>query len=256
MRYRNCIFDLYGTLVDIQTDEDAPELWTAMADDYTQRGAGYDPAGLRRAFRRAVGEAEREAVRRDVPGGYPEIRYELVFQRLFREKGMNAGRNEIIRIARRFRDLSTVSIRLYDGAAEMLKTLRARGCGVWLLSNAQSVFTAGELERLGLTPLFDGIYLSSDCGVKKPDRRFFDALLRERNIPPDGAVMTGNDGLCDIQGGKGAGLDTIYIRSNLSPDEPEPDADFVLAQMDLGRLLEILLQDSPANGKENGRWNN
>ena len=31
MRFRDCIFDLYGTLVDIRTDEDAPELWEAMA---------------------------------------------------------------------------------------------------------------------------------------------------------------------------------------------------------------------------------
>ena len=31
MRYRNLIFDLYGTLVDIHTDEDAPLVWQKMA---------------------------------------------------------------------------------------------------------------------------------------------------------------------------------------------------------------------------------
>ncbi len=29
--YRNCIFDLYGTLVDIHTDEVKPELWEKLA---------------------------------------------------------------------------------------------------------------------------------------------------------------------------------------------------------------------------------
>ena len=27
MKYKNYIFDLYGTLVDIRTDEDRPEVW-------------------------------------------------------------------------------------------------------------------------------------------------------------------------------------------------------------------------------------
>ena len=71
MRFQNCIFDLYGTLADIRTDEDAPELWTAMTDCYARLGACYSPAGLRLAFRRGVAEAEREAVRRGVPGGFP-----------------------------------------------------------------------------------------------------------------------------------------------------------------------------------------
>ena len=47
MRYRHCIFDLYGTLVDIRTDEDAPGLWAAMADYYRAQGCDYDAAGLR-----------------------------------------------------------------------------------------------------------------------------------------------------------------------------------------------------------------
>ena len=53
--------------------------------------------------------------------------------------------------------------------------------------------------------------------------------------------MIGNDGLCDIKGGQGAGLQTIYLRSNISPDEPLPDADYVLEMVDYDRLLEILL---------------
>ena len=31
MRYRHCIFDLYGTLVDIRTDERSPRLWVRQS---------------------------------------------------------------------------------------------------------------------------------------------------------------------------------------------------------------------------------
>lgn len=242
MRYPHCIFDLYGTLVDIHTDEDAPGLWSAMAAYYRERGAAYEAAELHRAYLRLVGEAESKAapLRQDAHEAHPEIQIEQVFQRLFLEKGVTAGLPQAVQTGRRFRELSTEYIRLYGGAKELLGALRQQGCKLWLLSNAQAIFTRWELEQLGLADCFDGIYLSSDYGVKKPDRRFFDLLLRERGIDPNTAVMVGNDGICDIQGGRGAGLATVYIRSNLSPDEPPPPADYVLEEMDLGRVRQLL----------------
>ena len=242
MRYHHCIFDLYGTLVDIHTNEDSPALWRSMAEWYSQQGAAYRPEELHRAYLRAVAQAGGLSGG-DTHEGYPEIRLDLVFQELFRKKGADTGVEQAIRAGRRFRELSTEYIRLYSGARELLGALRERGCGVWLLSNAQSIFTSWELERLGVAECFDGIYLSSDCGVKKPDRRFFQTLLRERQIAPETAVMIGNDGVCDIQGGRAVGLDTFYIRSNLSPCGPEPDADYVLDQIDLDRVRRILLEE-------------
>lgn len=246
MKYQNCVFDLYGTLVDIRTDEESPELWETMAAYYAQQGAVWQPDSLHSAYRHLIQTAESEKsgtpLRQDTHEAHPEIQIELVFQRLFLEKGVDADLDQAVQAGRRFRELSTRYIRLYDRAEELLATLRGQGCGVWLLSNAQAIFTRWELERLGIIPLFDGIYLSSDYGVKKPDRRFFEVLLRERGIDPRRAVMVGNDGVCDIQGGRNAGLDTVYIRSNISPDEPPPDASYALEQMDLKRVLAILTE--------------
>ena len=39
MRFNNCVFDFYGTLADIRTDEEKPELWEEMAELYASRGA-------------------------------------------------------------------------------------------------------------------------------------------------------------------------------------------------------------------------
>ena len=52
--------------------------------------------------------------------------------------------------------------------------------------------------------------------------------------------MVGNDGLCDIAGAKQAGLATLYVRSNLSPEEPLPPADLVLPAMDMARMGAML----------------
>lgn len=241
MKYQNCIFDLYGTLVDIHTEEQSPRLWSYMAGYYSHCGAPWRPDELRRAYFCQVGELEggmSSGV--DAHEAHPEIQIERVFQRLYQEKGVDADLELAIRTGLAFREQSTEYLRLYDGAADLLRELRDKGCGVWLLSNAQGIFTRRELGQLGLDSLFDGICLSSDYGCKKPDPRFFRALLQERAIPPESAVMVGNDGACDIRGAQAVGLSTVYIRSNLSPAEPPPDADHVLEEMDLRQVLAVL----------------
>lgn len=243
MRYQDCIFDLYGTLVDIHTDEERPELWERLAARYRDHGAAYAPEELRSAYFQTVRQMESgtEPLRNDAHEAHPEIQIEYVFQALYRRKGVDADLDLSVHTGERFREYSLDHIRLYDGAAELLKALRADGRRVWLLSNAQHIFTAYELKALGIEPLFDGIYLSSDYGCKKPDRRFFDILLKERGIDPENAIMIGNDGVCDIQGARTAGLSTLYIRSDISPREPLPEADYVLEEMDLDRVRRILL---------------
>lgn len=241
MDWQNCIFDLYGTLVDIRTDEKSPRLWVRMAEAYRRRGALYQPGELRDAYFRTVRELEgADPLRQDAHEAHPEIQIEQVFRRLYTDKGVDADEGLSVRTGLAFRRYSTEYLRPYPWAAELLRALRAQGRGVWLLSNAQGIFTRQELKQLGLDSLFDGVYLSSDYGFKKPDPRFFQVLLQGRAIAPDSAVMVGNDGTCDIAGARAVGLSTIYIRSNISPEEPLPQASHVLEGMDLRRVGSIL----------------
>lgn len=251
MNCQTCIFDLYGTLVDIHTDERSPQLWAHMAEVYRRSGALYQPDELRAAYFRLLAEMERSKSSPDQNAheAHPEIQIEQVFQGLYLEKAANADSGLAIRTALAFRRHSTEYLRLYPGAAELLRGLRAGGRGVYLLSNAQSIFTREELKQLGLDSLFDGVYLSSDYGFKKPDPRFFHALLREQGIAPECSVMVGNDGVCDIEGARAVGLSTIYIHSNLSPWEPLPQADYVLGTMDLRQVADILGLPPMANQK-------
>ena len=55
---RNFIFDFYGTLVDIQTDENKPELWQKMAEMYSVYGADYSPEELKDAYQTACRQEE------------------------------------------------------------------------------------------------------------------------------------------------------------------------------------------------------
>lgn len=241
--YDTCIFDLYGTLVDIRTDENKEELWEKLSLFYAFYGAFYTPEELARSYKRLTGEmtAGHEELRRDSHEAFPEIRIEEVFRALFEEKGIAPDESLVRHAGQFFRILSMEFIRLYDGTEEMLSAVKESGRKIYLLSNAQRIFTEYEMNALGITKYFDGIFISSDEGCKKPDLKFFRKLIDTCGIAPERAVMVGNDGICDIEGAKRAGLGTVYVHSDISPAEDAPDADYVLPQMDMEQIRKILL---------------
>ena len=243
--YETCIFDLYGTLVDIRTDENKKELWDRLALFYAFYGADYTPDELHLAYDRLTKEmsAGKGGIRKDTHEAYPEIRIEEVFRALFQEKGVDADEVLARHAGQFFRILSMEHLKLYDGTEEMLSALRKRGKKIYLLSNAQQIFTEYEMNALKIIPYFDGIFISSEHGCKKPDTEFFEKLIRTCNIDRKGAVMIGNDGVCDIEGAKKAELATVYIRTEISPKEEFPEADYVLKEMDMKKLTEILLAE-------------
>ena len=53
--YKNYIFDFYGTLVDILTDEKDPTLWDKLAQLYQAYGAYYKGKALKKSLCQARG---------------------------------------------------------------------------------------------------------------------------------------------------------------------------------------------------------
>lgn len=220
MDYTDLIFDLYGTLVDIHTEEDAA-VWEKTALFFGYHGARYSARQLEQAFRAAM--AARESAAGQSYECYPDIPCEQVMADLFRAKGITQGADILgISAAQLFRVCATEYLRLYPQVPEALAALREKGFRLWLLSNAQRVFTEYELRYLDLWERFDGIYLSSDYGFRKPDSRFFMALLRERELDPAKCLMIGNDRITDIAGAEAVGLATLYLHTNLTPPGQAP----------------------------------
>ena len=119
--------------------------------------------------------------------------------------------------AQEFRKASTGYIRLYDGVTDMLEQLKQAGKKLYVLSNAQRVFTFPEVQSLGIEGYFTDISLSSDFGAMKPDAAFYQQLLDRNHINPNRSIMVGNDAVCDVLAAKQVGLHTCYVHSNISP---------------------------------------
>lgn len=250
MEYQNYLFDLYGTLVDIHTEEDLPEIWQRLACFYGYYGAGYTPEELRDCYEKIIKRAE-NVMKGDSHEMFPELQIEDVFVELFTAKGAKADKTLAIHAGQFFRVLSTDYVKLYEGAGELLDFLKQQGKNVYLLSNAQRIFTEYEMRALGIYDKFDKIYISSDYHCKKPDIKFYNILLDELQLDRKKTIMIGNDNKCDIEGAKAAGLDTFYIHSNISPEVKDfstVKSTYLLKEMDLHQVKKILETTTESNG--------
>lgn len=217
MHYTDLIFDLYGTLVDIHTEEN-DTVWEKTAFYFGFYGAHYTRSELKSAFQAEL--RKREAKAGQSYECFPDIPFEQVMTELFRAKGITENTETLGKnAAQLFRICSLDYVNLYPGVLDALKQLREQGFRLWLLSNAQRVFTEYELRHLGLGDQLDGIYISSDYRCRKPDVRFFNALIKEQKLDKSKCLMIGNDLHTDIGGAKAAGLATLYMHTNLTPPD-------------------------------------
>lgn len=206
----NFVFDLYGTLIDIWTDESRPELWEGVA---SLLGDGEECAEAVRAEYMAL-------CREAKLGDWHEINLLSVFETMLARRGVSTS--VAPDLAYEFRRMSMVYIRPFRGVKTMLRELRRVG-KVYLLSNAQSCFTIEELKECGLYDLFDDIIISSDVGRKKPYGEIFDIAFERFGITPENSIYVGNDMRDDILGASSKGMRTLYIETAQSGSYPDLD---------------------------------
>lgn len=214
--YKNYVFDLYGTLADIHTDEWKPSLWENTARFYSEHGAPYNSEELHREYGQFVDEETAATKKRHPEYEYVDIQIDKVFRKLYAIKGINADDKLVEETARAFRTDSREYIKLYEGIYDLLCELKKHG-KVYLLTNAQRAFTWDELGILGIRDIFDAIVISSDEECCKPDIHFYNTLIERYDLDPAGTIMIGNDPVTDVRGGMSAGFDTLYIHTNISP---------------------------------------
>lgn len=235
LHYDNYVFDLYGTLVDIRTDESNQQLWEKLSLFYGYYQALYEPEELKKAYETLVKAKEaslKSTLEQDPKYAHeasPEIELTDVFWELFRKKGVEADKTLAMYAGQFFRVLSTDYVRLYEGTEKMLASLRTHGKKIYLLSNAQRIFTAYEMQVLDIAKYFDGILISSDYQTKKPDKRFFDILIQQYAMKPKKTLFVGNDSRTDVAGAKSVDFATYYVKSNISPQgDMAKDADYIV----------------------------
>lgn len=225
MRYINYIFDLYATLVDIHTNEEPADFWWRVASLLNLYGAVYEPGELRKRYRELV-VSDEERLAQELHTDLPEIELGDVFKVLILTPPKSHGngiwgephlwsKEELDMwcgsFAYAFRVLSRVKYELYPDTIELLESLRSAGKHIYLLSNAQDLFTRPEMMEVDITKYFDDIFISSEHGMKKPEVRFMRELLEKHHLDLRQSVMIGNDMQADILMAARCGVNAILV---------------------------------------------
>ena len=96
------------------------------------------------------------------------------------------------------------------GTVDVLAELRSSGVRLVALSNWSAELFPIARERFDFLGWFEGILISGDVGVNKPDRRIFDHLAERFEIEPEVSVFI-DDSPANIDAARGLGFRVIQF---------------------------------------------
>ena len=97
-----------------------------------------------------------------------------------------------------------------DDSYNIVKSLKGK-VRQYAVSNGTVIAQTKKLRLSGLGELFDGVFLSEDLGVEKPNVEFFNKVFSEIGpINKDEVMIVGDSLTSDICGGNNAGILTCW----------------------------------------------
>lgn len=151
------------------------------------------------------------------------------FQDFFLEYGLDASLAGEFNSAYQLALGDTIVFR--DDSKEIIRSLRGRVKQV-VVSNGTVVAQTKKLRLSGLGELMDGIFLSEDLGVEKPNAAFFEKVFAAIGDTDRSSVLIVGDSLTsDIRGGMNAGIRTCWYNPGGAPLPEEYRADHVIRDL-------------------------
>lgn len=231
MDIRALVFDVNGTLIDIETDEGLEEIYRAIAHFLMYQGISIHRWEVRDLYFQLMNQqreksselfAEWDAV--EVWREFLNVKASEYTRSLPKEKQAQLP----LFLAELHRGIARKRLRLYPQVQETLDLLHTR-YHMAIVSDAQSAYAVPELRAVGIASYFNPIIVSGDYGYRKPDIRLFQKALDGMEVQPHQALYIGNDLYHDIHGAQQAGMKAIYVSYNQSnPMSGTIEPDYIL----------------------------
>ena len=210
MPIKSIVFDLYGTLIDIETDESMEEIYRGIAHFLTYQGVYLHRWEVRDLYYQIM-KQQKEQSREE----YPEINVESIWSTFLRQEGMKVAtaRKKLAKtLAHIYRGISRKRLQLYPSVKNVLHKLRDT-YRLALISDAQPCYALPEIQAVGLDGYFDPIIISANYGFRKPDPRLIQDALEIMSLTPAEVIFVGNDMYRDIYGASMLDIKTILFAS-------------------------------------------
>lgn len=218
MDIRALLFDVNGTLIDIETDEGLEEIYRAIAHFLMYQGISLHRWEVRNLYFQLMQQQREGSAETFAEWDAVEVWREFLHtQASDYTRSLPSEKREQLPLflAELHRAISRKRLRLYPQVQETLDQLRPH-YRMAVVSDAQSVFAVPELRAVGLAHYFNPIIVSGDYGYRKPDSRLFQKALDALQVRPEQALFLGNDLYHDIFGAQQAGIKAIFVSYNQS----------------------------------------
>src|SRR5262245_47041481 len=180
-----------------------------------------------------------------VPGTLEEIEYPGMIRETLGHFGVEVSDDELNRFLEAEHEAWQPARVLGATTHAMLESLRSRGLGLGLVSNA---FDPGwllrrDLEQMGIAERIDFAVFSSEVGKRKPDPEIFERALTALGASPEESLFVGDRLFEDVRGAGELGMTTVqalWFRADENPDGAEPDHQ-AFTQMDVLNIADRLL---------------
>lgn len=200
MRYDAVFLDVDGTLLWVDMDVEG---YVEDLSPYATNG----PLTVERA-NGPVWESLRTHIRENIeyPTGEALADFKLENARRTAEALDLDAPDDVLKEVQRRR----TSFNPYPESEEALEELRRLGVPLYAVSN-WDVELEAVLQSLGWRRFFDGLVVSARVGVEKPAGGIFEEALKTAGVPPERAVMVGNDPVSDVHGAAAAGIAPVLV---------------------------------------------
>jgi len=202
-------FSLYGTLIDIRTDEHDPYVYALLSNYLSYHSVRITPGKLQEEYFGRIGEHFEQSEEE-----YPEVDIQMVFHNIMHRYGNGKSYDEsvVTDTALLFRSLTIRHFDLFPSLADTLNHLQ-KNFRMAIISDAQWVFAEPEMDMLDLTRFFEFSIFSSRFGFKKNDARLLNSALEKLTVKPEESIYIGNIKQTDLRCAKEAGMKCILFRT-------------------------------------------
>jgi putative hydrolase of the HAD superfamily len=202
-------FSLYGTLIDIRTDEHDPYVYAVLSNYLAYHSVRIPPEKLKEEYFGRIEEHFEQSEEE-----YPEVDIHTVFDTIMHRYGSGKSYNEsvVADTATLFRSLTVKHFELFPSLADTLNRLQ-ENFRMAIISDAQWIFAEPEMDILDLTRFFEFSIFSSRFGFKKNDARLFNNALEKLAVKPEEIIYIGNIKQKDLHCAKEAGMKCILFRT-------------------------------------------
>lgn len=125
-----------------------------------------------------------------------------------------------------------------DNGYELVKALKTH-VKQYAVTNGTKMAQEKKLEKSGLGDLLDGVFISEDVGVEKPDKQFFSYVWENiGQYEPNEVMIVGDSLTSDMQGGNNAQILCCWYNPNGAENETKLKIDYEID--DLQKIWSII----------------